>query len=150
MTRVFAALSLAIALGGGPVAAQTTNDNGTIQVPLVVQELLTEQQNSPANAEVAGGLDYTAWQRTAERTEAMSELGRGSTFALERLRSDLVGWRDKFLVAQSENATRIATVRTQIAALGQKVDTGVGESEQVAARRAALTDQLARRRHDDH
>ena len=146
MTRVFAALSLAIALGGGPVAAQTTNDNGTIQVPLVVQELLTEQQNSPANAEVAGGLDYTAWQRTAERTEAMSELGRGSTFALERLRSDLVGWRDKFLVAQSENSTRIATVRTQIAALGQKVDTGVDESALVAARRAALTDQLARLR----
>ena len=144
--KAVAAFALILALLGGPGAAQTTNDNGTILVPQVVQELLTEQQNSPANAEVAGGLDYSAWARTAERTEAMSELGRGSTFALERLRSDLVGWRDKFLVAQSENATRIATVRTQIAALGQKVDTGVDESELVAARRAALTDQLARLR----
>jgi potassium-dependent mechanosensitive channel len=152
MTRVLGAIGLMLALLGGPAWAQTTDDRGTIQLPQAVQDLLTAQggtaapQTGPDAATVTGGLDYTAWQRTAERTEAMSELGRGSTFALERLRSDLVGWRDKFLVAQAENATRIATVRTQIAALGLKVDTGVGESDLVAARRAALEDQLARLR----
>lgn len=145
----FAVLGLTFALWQGQACAQTTDDRGTIQVPPAVQDLLTAQVpgvTGPEQAYVAGGLDYTAWARTAERTEAMSELGRGSTFALERLRADLVGWRDKFLTAQAENSTRIATVRTQIAALGLKVDTGVGENEQVAARRAALEDQLARLR----
>ncbi len=141
-----AVLGLAFALWQGPACAQTTDDSGTIQVPQAVQDLLTARVPGVTTAAVAGGLDYTAWARTAERTEAMLELGRGSTFALERLRADLVGWRDKFLVAQAENGTRIATVRTQIAALGLKVDTGVGESEPVAARRAGLQDQLARLR----
>ena len=146
MKAGLAALILALGLMAGPGAAQTTDDTGTIVVPQALQDLLAIQQSNAASTGVAGGLDYTAWQRTAERTEAMSELGRGSTFALERLRADLVGWRDKFLAAQAENSTRIATVRTQIAALGQKVDTGVEEDAQVSVRRAALTDQLARLR----
>ena len=145
MKAAFAAIVLGLALLAGPALAQTTTDSGTILVPQALQDLLAAQP-ADSGAAVSGGLDYTAWQRTAERTEAMSELGRGSTFALERLRADLVGWRDKFLVAQAENSTRIGTVRTQIAALGLKVDTGVGESELVATRRAALTDQLARLR----
>ena len=153
MIRLGTVLGLALVVVAGPVCAQITDDSGTILLPQAVQDLLTRhdgEQIGPrapeATLALTGGLDYTAWQRTAERTEAMSELGRGSTFALERLRSDLVGWRDKFLAAQTENATRIETVRTQIGALGLKVDTGAGEEPRVAERRAALEQQLARLR----
>ncbi len=150
MTRFGASLAVALAVLAGPLVAQTADDSGTIQLPQAVQDLLVPVQAIGPVLErgtvITGGLDYSAWARTAERTEAMSELGRGSTFALERLRADLVGWRDKFLAAQSENATRIETVRNQIGALGLKVDTGSGENTQVAARRAALEDQLARLR----
>jgi potassium-dependent mechanosensitive channel len=94
--------------------------------------------------EVAGP-DYAAWALTAERTEALSERGRGSAFALERLRADLVIWREEFLQAQGLNATRIATVEGQIAALGPVPESGT-EAPEITARRDALQEQLARLR----
>jgi len=62
--------------------------------------------------------EYADWQRIASRIETISETGRGSEFALERLRADVVAWRDKFLSAQQVNVDRLATVEAQIAALG--------------------------------
>ena len=56
------------------------------------------------------------WLATSTRAQMISERGTGSTFALTRLRSDLVQWRDRFLAAEQVNAGRIDTVRAQIAA----------------------------------
>ncbi|NCO22379.1 MAG: mechanosensitive ion channel family protein [Rhodobacterales bacterium] len=89
--------------------------------------------------------DYADWLRTAARIETISETGRGSGFALERLRADVVIWRDRFLAAQEVNAARIATVELQIAALGAApADDATAENTAIANRRSALRAQLAR------
>ena len=92
------------------------------------------------------GIDYTAWERTAQRSAAISESGNGSPFALERMRSDLVQWRDQFLAVQGTNAARIATVRQQLATLGEPPAEPAVEDPLVAARRATLQAELARLR----
>lgn len=92
------------------------------------------------------GLDYAAWQRTAERSAAISESGTGSAFALERMRNDLTGWRDQFLEAQGANAARIATVRQQLAALGEPPAAPAVEDARITQRRAALVAELGRLR----
>ena len=66
-----------------------------------------------------GGPDYAAWAATAARAESMSEQGRGSAFALNRLRAEIVDWREIFATAQAANAARLATVQSQLAALGE-------------------------------
>ncbi len=91
------------------------------------------------------GLDWDAWERTAARTEAISEKGTGSAFAMQRLRTDLVVWRDRFQLARSANAARIATVEAQLEALGPAPESG-DEDAAVAARRDALIGQKTRLR----
>ncbi|MDX5402984.1 MAG: DUF3772 domain-containing protein, partial [Rhodobacterales bacterium] len=102
-------------------------------------------QGTPAATaqEEGAGPDYSAWQETASRAEESIERGRASTVALEELRAEIVTWRETFLAAQSTNSARIATLRTQIEALGPVPESG-GESEEIAARRAELNAQLSR------
>lgn len=112
--------------------------------PAVAQEA----EGSPA-AEAAGGpgLGYDAWAETAARAEALSEAGRGSAFALGRLRQEIVGWREVFEEAQAANAARLATVEAQIAALGPAPAEGEpAEDARIAERRGALAAELARLR----
>ena len=104
----------------------------------------TDTSSSQAE-DTAAGPDYGVWEDTAERAEAAIESQRASTPVLEDLRAEIVGWRESFLSAQSINAPRIATLRTQIDALGPVPENG-SEPEDIAARRAELTEQLARLR----
>lgn len=87
-------------------------------------------------------VDYEEWERHANRAEEAIENNRASTPALEALREDLAEWRDRFLAAQAENASTIATVRQQLQALGTAPEDGT-ESEDIAAERQALTSRLA-------
>lgn len=82
---------------------------------------------------------YADWRAVAAQAEADLQLGSASLFRLERRRADVAEWRDQFLESQSQNASRIATVESQIAALGEATDT---EAASVTARREALTVQL--------
>ena len=124
MTGLLRALCLLLALLVGGAGA------GLVIVPQAV-------------AQAAGqAVDYEAWERTADRAEEAVENNRASTPALEALREDLAEWRDRFLAAQSENASTIATVRQQLAALGDAPEDGT-ESEDIAAQRQALTARLA-------
>jgi small-conductance mechanosensitive channel len=93
------------------------------------------------------GLNYEEWEELAGRAEALSESGRGSAFALGRLRRDLVTKREEFAEAQAVNAARIATVESQIAALGPPpADGEPSEDAIIASRREELTAELARLR----
>ncbi|MEL7255482.1 MAG: DUF3772 domain-containing protein [Pseudomonadota bacterium] len=82
------------------------------------------------------------WQRLATRAEEAVANARASTPALETLRLDLVRWREIFLEARQTNSRSIATVQRQIETLGPVPEDGV-ESDDIAAERASLNDQLA-------
>lgn len=89
-------------------------------------------------------LDYEAWGRLADRAEAVTARTDATPLALEQLRAQVADWRAAFLAAQGANATRIATLRGQIAALGPAPAEGETEAPEIAARRSELTEQLVR------
>ena len=84
------------------------------------------------------------WQAEAERAEAALENERTPNATLEKLRADIAARRSQFLALQSANQARIETLRGQIAALGTPPAEGATEAPEIAARRAELTEQLAR------
>lgn len=124
LAALLLALALVLAAGAGPGP-------------------LHAQQASPQESAETTGPDYAEWQSVAGRAEASIESGRASTVALEELRAEIVGWREAFLAAQSTNASRISTIRTQIEALGPVPENGQ-EPNEIAARRSELTEQLNR------
>jgi small-conductance mechanosensitive channel len=115
--------------------------------PAPAQEVEAPPQD--AAQEGASTPDYERWQETATRAEALSEAGRGSAFALGRLRRDLLAWREFFEGAQEANAGRVATVEAQIAALGPVPAEGEPAEDEdplIAERRQVLQAELARLR----
>lgn len=142
LTRALAALMLllVLALGPAPAIAQGLNwwlggvaGGGTAPQPV-----------SPATEPVAppAGPDYEEWGRFATTAEdRIAEFGT-PTEDLETLRSQIDGWRERFLQAQSANVPRVDTLRQQLAALGPAPEDG--EPEELATRRQELTEQLAR------
>ena len=97
----------------------------------------------PADPE-AGTLDYAAWAEMATRAEAAIADRNADSRNLQPIRTQLVDWRGAFLGAQSANATRIATLRAQIAALGAPPADGIIEPVDIASRRTELAEQLVR------
>ncbi len=97
-----------------------------------------------ATAVSAQGLsddDYATWVTTATRAESVLETDRASETALDALRTQVAGWRDQFLAAQSTNKDRITALRTQLAAL-PPVPEGEGTPDPLADRRAELNTQI--------
>lgn len=92
----------------------------------------------------SGALDYAGWERMAVRAETATADRNSSNVELERLRLQLVDWREALLGAQNSNAARIATLREQIDALGPAPEDGATEADEIARRRQALSDQLVR------
>ena len=89
-------------------------------------------------------LDYQGWDRMAVRAESALTNGSLSNQGLETLRTELTRWREQLSGAQSANATRITTLKDQIAALGPPPEGDVPEEPEIATRRAELTAQMAR------
>lgn len=97
-----------------------------------------------AQGDVPAQIDYAAWEKMAARSERVLEDSRAASTALESLRRQLVDWRSALQGAQSANSTRIATLRAQITALGPAPATGANEPEDLAKRRADLSQHLLR------
>lgn len=95
-------------------------------------------------ADGATSLNYDDWAAMAERADRLVTNSRTPAQDLDRLRGLLVDWRQAFLGAQSANSSRIAVIRSQIAALGPAPADGITESEEIAGLRSELTDQLVR------
>lgn len=98
-----------------------------------------------ATTEVAGddlsallGIDHDLWTSTASRIEALLLRGDASAFALDRVRTDLTSWRDIFADAMEENAARLTTINSQIAALGPVPAEDETEATAITARRDEL------------
>ncbi len=87
--------------------------------------------------------DYEEWREVAARTERLIDGALTSDSILADLRAELVAFRARFLAAQDANASRIATVREQIAALGPPPEGDAAEAPELAARRAELSEQLS-------
>lgn len=118
----------------GGLAAQTFEDLGATAnaaTPVVSTSILI------------GDLDIADWESLATRAEGIAETGNASRFALARVRSELIGWRDVFFDASDVNADRLATVADQLAALGAAPE-GAEEAAPIADRRAALLAQQDR------
>lgn len=139
------ALTLALPAGAQTTGTQTTGTQTTADAqnrPSIVA------QKAPSGLVVSKGagstrsLDYTAWEKAADRAEATLADAAVPDTALGELRGQLVDWRAAFLVSQNSNATRIATLREQIAALGPVPAEGETEAEEIAQRRVQLSDQL--------
>ena len=92
----------------------------------------------------SGALDYAGWERMAVRAENATQDRNAAGTELDRLRGQLVDWREALLGAQNANAARIVTLREQIDALGPAPDGGATEAAEIATRRQALSDQLVR------
>lgn len=93
---------------------------------------------------LAPSLDFAAWEKLASRVEKDVAANDTPQDDLDQMRGQLVDWRQAFQVAQNTNATRIATLRQQIAALGAVPKEGEVEAPEIASRRQELTDQLVR------
>lgn len=92
----------------------------------------------------SGALDYQAWERLATRVEAATTNANLTNIELENLRLELTHWRELLLSAQSANATRISTLKDQIATLGPVPAEGVVEQPEISSKRAELNGQMAR------
>lgn len=123
-------LTLMIGLAPGGVLAQGTD------------QVVQPSPDPGGTVALASGPDYSAWSRVATRAESALETGLASTAILEGVRAELVDWRDTFAGEEGVNAARIATVREQIAALGDPPADDATEAPAIAARRDALNAQL--------
>ena len=90
--------------------------------------------------------DYTAWEGLATRAEEALEDGRADDETLEGLRAEVAAARETFLAAQDANGARIATLESQIAALGAPPGEDEAEPVETALRRAELEERLAQLR----
>ncbi|MBZ4021496.1 hypothetical protein CKO11_03345 [Rhodobacter sp. TJ_12] len=88
--------------------------------------------------------DYAAFDAVATQAEdALSET-KISDAQLNTLRAEMVKWRTAFSEARDVNADQIATVKSQLAALGPAPEEGATEDDVIGARRTELTEQLAK------
>ncbi|SNR43700.1 DUF3772 domain-containing protein [Paracoccus sediminis] len=98
---------------------------------------------SPVLAQDMASPDYGRWEQAATQAEQLAGSGETATAQLEAIRADIVEWRRQFDAAQGVNGDRIATLESQIAALGPAPAEGETEAEDIAARRADLQRQLS-------
>ncbi|MFC3167652.1 DUF3772 domain-containing protein [Paracoccus fontiphilus] len=98
---------------------------------------------SPAWAQDAPLPDYARWDQVATQAEQLTGNPDTATAQLDSIRADIVDWRRRFEEAQGVNRERIATLETQIAALGPAPAEGATEAEDIATRRADLQKQLS-------
>lgn len=97
---------------------------------------------SPAQTLQDEAAYYKDWLATAKRAEAAVDAKRASSAVFEGLRSEIAEYRELFVEARDQNAVRIRNLQSQLNALGPAPEGGA-ESEDIAALRQSLTEQLA-------
>lgn len=142
--------------GAAPVAPQTGTITGVVPAaPSAVTTApgLTKTQTAGTRSGTKSisltpsdqqTVDYAAWEAIATRAERATAETQTSTNGLELLRGQLVDWRGKLQAAQNTNASRITSLREQIAALGAAPADGATEAPEIAERRKTLTEQLTK------
>ncbi|MFT7595402.1 MAG: potassium efflux system protein [Paracoccaceae bacterium] len=85
---------------------------------------------------------YQEWLKVATRAEDVVDANRASIAAMENLRFEVAGYREKFASSRAENTDRIRTLQSQLNALGPEPETGE-EPTDIANLRVNLKEQLA-------
>ena len=85
---------------------------------------------------------FNAWLDTAQRAEEAVEAARASNVVFELLRSEIAAYRDQFEDARTQNSTRIATLQSQLEALGDPPGDGETEPAEIAQLRADLNNRI--------
>lgn len=85
---------------------------------------------------------YEEWLVTANRAEEVVDANRASSAAMEKLRSEIRGYREIFDNVRGQNSERINTLESQLEALGPKPEEGTEEPPDIAALRIHLDEQL--------
>ena len=107
---------------------------GTAALAQTLVDADTTVETTDVAPALIAGQPADGWTELAQRAEHLVETDKISLFALGRIRDDLVAWRDVFADALDVNRSRLATIETQLAALG---DTD-GASQTILARKAEL------------
>ena len=111
---------------------------------LCLAVLLTVLLGSAGMAQVISEADADRWDSVAERAEQAVDEGTSSSETFETLRNRIAGFRAEFDAARKANADRIASLRNQLAALGEPPAEGAEpEPADVAAKRTELEETLA-------
>lgn len=142
----FLAVLMALTLlGVGSASAQISEGESPVDLTAETAEpdaVPSEEIEVSSTGSLASYVaDFDAWETVASRAEVSVGSSVGTSFALSKLRSELVDWRERFANVQSVNAERIDTVARQLAALGQVPEDG--EASTIADRRDALGTQMA-------
>ncbi len=86
--------------------------------------------------------DSSAWLKLADRAETAIDRGEAPNAVLDRLRAEIVTYREAFSSARDQNTQRIRTLESQLDALGPKPEDGTEEPSDIAELRASLNRQL--------
>jgi len=121
-----------------PVAAQ----NDTAPQPSTSPQTSTPSSTAQPQNAATPAAESPEWTDLAKRARDVIDNGAASIEALGRLRSDLVRWRTQFSGDREVGAERIATLKTQIEALGPAPQEGSSEAPDIASQRADLNAQL--------
>jgi potassium-dependent mechanosensitive channel len=105
--------------------------------------VMAQPAGAPTESDVAAPPDFDVWEKFAKAADTLIAEPAAEEAELETLRRDIASWREKFLAAQGTNSARLATIRSQIDALGAAPAEGTTEPKDIADRRADLTKQLS-------
>lgn len=97
---------------------------------------LAQAQDRPA-------IDHQLWEEAIVRAQAAIAAPGTETFELERVRDTLQRLRSAALAEELAAASRVADANARLTALGPPPAEGVEEAPDIAARRAAITEDLA-------
>ncbi|MBF9033377.1 DUF3772 domain-containing protein [Rhodobacterales bacterium HKCCE2091] len=114
-----------------------------VAAPLRAQDTPADPDTGGTAATAIAAVDYEAWDALAGRVEQALDARALATSDFEALRTEVSGYRSRFVAAEREAEARVSTIEGQIEALGPAPEDGSEEPEVVADRRAELAARLA-------
>ncbi|HBS51244.1 MAG TPA: DUF3772 domain-containing protein [Rhodobacteraceae bacterium] len=138
--RLICAAWLALALAA-PVAPQEAGGDPAELAPVETEAPAVEPE--PSRLTPAQQAYLEQWRATARRAEAAIEADRASVAALEALRREVAGYRDRFTEARADSSSRLDTLQARLDALGPAPEEGEREPADIAALRTEIKERIA-------
>ena len=130
-----------------PISAQTTPDPSSVSAETApVPQTASEPSIAPSRPSVASAIsaeDYQKWEALVTRAEDAITAQRASNEAFLSLRQQVADFRQRFALAQGQNAELLLSLKEQLTALGPLPAEGTTEAAELATQRQALLDRTA-------